>query len=249
MTEKPAQGKWTLVLEGARKWLPMVLVVSTISGLTWVEKFGEGISSKIQNLSGVTLLSEKLGSVIAQSEQNAALIREVKATGEKNSHDIEGIKDDVAALAVSVERNADAIRSLRQPADIFEISRQSGPVDGYCVEGEPCAVNIRVRRHPDALVCRIVPETLIYYYRNPRNNEVYDTVLLSGSPRDVGTSFINLQFTFSTPSNLIPNAELCVKPSYVGCPGMIPDDPPISPDEECFEVSIMKTAPSLRAGQ
>ena len=249
MTEKPAHSFLNVAMEAARKWMTFIILVVGFLSLTWVEKFGDGVAELAQGFIGVTLLSEKLGSVIAQSEQNAELIREVKATGEKNSHDIESIKDDVAALAVSVDRNADAIRSLRQPEDIFEISQMSGPVDGYCIEGEPCAINIRVRMHPDALVCRVVPDTLIYYYRNPRNNEVYDAVLISGSQRDIGTGFINLQFTFSTPSNLIPNAELCVKPSYVGCPGMIPSDPPISPDEECFDVAIIKTAPTLRTGQ
>ncbi|WP_340289231.1 hypothetical protein [Sulfitobacter pontiacus] len=141
--------------------------------------------------------------------------------------------------ARAIAQNTEAIRRLTIPTDIFEISDRSGPIDGYCIDGVPCEMNIRVRRKVAALACQIVPGTVDYYYRNPRDNEVHDVITFAGAAKDVGTSYINLPFKFSTPRRLRPGAELCVRPSYVSCPGMSAKDDPIDPEEECFEVPIL----------
>jgi len=139
-------------------------------------------------------------------------------------------------------QNEKDIRRLQLPIDIFEVSPLSRPTEGFCVATEPCSINVRVRRVESAMACRIVPGSVNYFYRNPRNNEVYDAEVLSGRPRDVGTRYINLGFTFSTPGDLIPNAELCVRPKYVNCPGMSESSGPIDPDEECFELDVLTDA-------
>ncbi len=140
--------------------------------------------------------------------------------------------------ARAIAQNSEAIRRLTIPTDIFEISDRSGPIDGYCIDGVPCEMNLRVRRKSAALACQIVPGTVDYYYRNPRDNEVHDVITISGAAKDVGTSYINLPFVFSTPRRLRPGAELCVRPSYVNCPGTSAGDAAIDPEEECFEVPI-----------
>lgn len=140
--------------------------------------------------------------------------------------------------AKAITLNTEAIRRLTLPKDIFEISDRSGPIEGYCIDGVPCEMNVRVRRKVAALACEIVPESVDYYYRNPRDNEIHDVFTLKGSVKNVGTTFINLPFTFSTPRRLRPGAELCVRPSFINCPGMSAGDAPIDPAEECFEVPI-----------
>ncbi len=141
--------------------------------------------------------------------------------------------------ARAIARNSEAIRRLTVPTDIFEISDRSGPVNGFCIDGVPCEMNLRVRRKVGAIACQVVPGSVAYFYRNPRDNEVHNINTISGSAKDVGTSYINLPFVFSTPRQLRPGAELCVRPSYVSCPGMSANDDPIDPEEECFEVPIL----------
>lgn len=141
-------------------------------------------------------------------------------------------------LPEAVEENRRAIEALRVPRFIFEIGERSGPVRGYCVEGEACQINIQVRRLRDALGCQLVPETVQYYYRNPRTNEITSVEILAGRPRDVGVRWIILPFTFTTPFGLVPEAELCVEPGYIGCPGQAPDGPLATQAPECFDVPI-----------
>lgn len=146
-------------------------------------------------------------------------------------------------LPARVEDNHEAIQRLRIPSKIFEISERSGPVHGLCIGGEPCPMNIRVRRTREALSCRIVPGSVAYYYRNPRTNEVYDVQMVDGRPRDIGTAYINLAFTFTTPRGLAPDAELCVEPAYTGCPGQAKNSPPAKQAPECFNVPVADTRP------
>lgn len=154
-----------------------------------------------------------------------------------------GIKDNLVSLwnlPVAVAENSRQIQLLRIPRKIFEISDVSGPTSGYCVEGQNCSVNVRVRRYADALSCEINPETVEYYYRNPRTNEVHSVDIVSGRPRDVGTSWLNIPFVFSTPYGISPDAELCSQPEYTGCPGQSESDDAISQAPECFNVKVVQ---------
>lgn len=152
------------------------------------------------------------------------------------------LPESVAENARATAANARAIDRLRLPSNIFEVSPRSGPVRGHCVSGVNCVVKVRVRRLPDAMPCEIIAGSADYYYRNPRDNETHDVTIVSGQPRDVGTTWINLTFTLSTPFSLEPDAELCVRPAYLNCPGQLPEDGAIAPDEECFEVQVRSAA-------
>lgn len=137
-----------------------------------------------------------------------------------------------------VERNSTLIQRLRIPTEIFKLEEESGPVEGFCVEEQNCRYKLRIRRFENALSCRLVESGFEYYYLNPRDNEQHFSERVAGRPRNVGTRPVNLDFTFTTPSGIAPDAQFCVKASYVGCPGMNEGDDAVPQEPQCVSVEV-----------
>lgn len=140
----------------------------------------------------------------------------------------------------AIEANTRAINKLRIPAKIFEISERSGPVDGYCVRGTDCVYTIRARRLPDALQCRVEPP-FEYLYRDASNNEEFSVDHVRrglNTARNLGTSYVNIEQTFSTPLTVGNIAEFCIRGKYSGCPGQTDPQQVITQSDECIGVVI-----------
>lgn len=143
-------------------------------------------------------------------------------------------------LPDAVAANGEAIRRLSMPNRFFEMSERSGPLLGHCVEGENCRMRLRIRRFQDALDCLLAPDTLTYFYRDPRTNEVYDVTRIEGAARNIGTEWRNREFVFTTPTGVSPNAEFCANAKYTDCPNQIESDGQIGQPAECISVTVLK---------
>jgi hypothetical protein len=153
-------------------------------------------------------------------------IREAVEVGRANSDRLDSL-----ARRVSI---------LSQPDVIFEVSpRNSGPVDGFCVEQEPCRMRIRVRRVEAALSCQIVPGA-VWGFINPATDTFTAARRLdSTSPRDLGASWEFIELEILTPVGLKPQSDFVFESSYVGCPGMEPDDAPISRRSDRIPIRVL----------
>lgn len=132
------------------------------------------------------------------------------------------------------------LRHLQLPHRVFQISEfNTGPIDGYCIEGLPCDIRIRLRRLEEALDCRIVPGTAIWGFQNPRSDTFVPAERLDRpNGRNIGTRFEDVQIRITTPRGLEPEADFIFATDYVGCPGMRPGDPPKTywSDRDRFEI-------------
>ncbi|APZ53150.1 hypothetical protein Ga0080574_TMP2816 [Salipiger abyssi] len=126
---------------------------------------------------------------------------------------------------VSVE-----VRRLKQPETVFEMSTyNTRPVEGYCVSGQPCTINVRIRRLQDALSCRIVPGSIQWGFINPRADTFVSARRMDRpSGRNVGVSWEDITIRLMTPPNLEPEAYFTFEAFYTECPGMGGGDDPIS---------------------
>jgi len=165
---------------------------------------------------------------------------------------VTGVRDNLSALWTlpettevqfqatqdAINSNTRAINQLRIPAKIFELSERSGPVEGFCKRGADCAYNIRVRRLPNALQCRVAPPFEYFYLEETTNEEYSITRTSPGQARNLGTSYVNIDQTFSTPLSLTGLVEFCIRGKYRGCPGQTDQEQVITQNDECVGVSI-----------
>ncbi|MBT9385465.1 hypothetical protein KM176_16445 [Pseudooceanicola sp. CBS1P-1] len=128
-----------------------------------------------------------------------------------------------AALAADVRR-------LKQPEAVFEMSTfNTAPVRGYCVEGQPCQIRVRLRRLEAALSCRIVRGSIQWGFINPRSDSFVGARRLDQpSGRNMGPTWEDVEITLMTPTGLEPEADFTFEAFYTNCPGTEPDEDPIS---------------------
>ncbi|QFT47801.1 hypothetical protein FIU97_14560 [Roseivivax sp. THAF40] len=144
---------------------------------------------------------------------------------------------EVSRLSDAVERNgerlanlSDRVRVLSQPRDIFDISvRNTGPVDGYCIENRACRVQLRIRRLPESLACQIVRGSVQWGFINPRSDTFVAAQRVDDSRgRNVGATWEYLYITLMIPPGLEPEADFTFEAFYTDCPGTSDTDDPIS---------------------
>lgn len=127
--------------------------------------------------------------------------------------------------AVTVE-----VRRLKQPETVFEMSTyNTKPVEGFCVSGEACTINVRIRRLEDALACKIVPGSVQWGFINPRADTFVGARRVDhAAGRNIGVSWEDVTIVLMTPPNLEPEAYFTFEAFYTGCPGTTDGDDPIS---------------------
>jgi hypothetical protein len=143
-------------------------------------------------------------------------------------------------VVTSLDEVKTDVRRLKQPRVVFEVSRiGTAPVDGYCVEGQPCTVRLRLRRDVNALDCRIVPGSAEWGFVNPRSE------IFSQAPRLDDTSGSNLGpawedriIRIMTPAGLQPTANFTFVASYTDCPGWVKGEPPLEYQSEPVPFTI-----------
>jgi hypothetical protein len=132
---------------------------------------------------------------------------------------------------------------LKQPDKIFELSATTAPVLGFVTGGAQDVWRLRMRKTREGEACEVVAGGIRFFFFNPRTNEPSPTRRIDdGDPGGVGRNWSNIDAVIYTPTGLLPDAELCVEKSFIGCPGQRPDDPPIVQDPECVPVSVMAAA-------
>lgn len=131
---------------------------------------------------------------------------------------------------------------LSQPDVVFEVSaRNSGPIEGYCVERQPCAMRLRIRRVEAALSCKIVPGAS-WGFINPRTDSFTAAQRLdTPSGRDLSATWAFVEIVVMTPSGLAPESDFVFEASYTGCPGMDAGDEPITRTSERIPIKILDT--------
>lgn len=133
---------------------------------------------------------------------------------------------------------------LSQPDVIFEVSaRNSGAIEGFCVEREPCTMRIRVRRVEAALSCKIVPGAA-WGFIDPRTDTFTAAQRLDQpSGRNIGASWTYVEIILMTPSGLSPESDFVFEASYTDCPGMEPGDAPITRVSDRIPVKVLNERP------
>ncbi|WP_108482249.1 hypothetical protein [Oceaniglobus ichthyenteri] len=123
----------------------------------------------------------------------------------------------------------DDIESLRRPSQVFEVSRtNTRPIDEYCIERQPCAVQLKVRRRPEGIRCRIVPGSTQWGFINPRSDLSAPAQRIEpGEARNIGVSWTTIDIIILTPVGLEPTADFYFEAAYIGCPGMADGDEPL----------------------
>lgn len=117
----------------------------------------------------------------------------------------------------------------------------SGPVDGYCIEREPCVLALKVRRNIESLSCRVVPGSSRWGFVNPRSDALIFAERLGGSPpRDLDASWSTIETILRTPTGLEPGADLHFEVSYTHCPGMLPDADPVTYSSPRIPIEIRR---------
>jgi hypothetical protein len=122
---------------------------------------------------------------------------------------------------------------LSQPREVFELSiENSGPVAGFCEELEPCQISLKVRRTPQAVQCRVVPDSTQFGFINPRTDTYSPAVRIGAgsdaNARNIGLEWVTINVTVLTPSGLEPEADFVMEAFYTACPSTMPDQEPVS---------------------
>lgn len=167
--------------------------------------------------------------------ERAAIIWNMPTAMAALGQELGAIRDTVANVSVDVRR-------LQLPDKVFAISDyNTRPLDGYCVEAEPCDIRIRLRRLEEALDCKIVPGTAIWGFQNPRSDTFVPAERLDRpNGRNIGTRLEDIQIRITTPRGLEPAADFIFATDYVGCPGMRPGDAPVTYWSERVSFEIRK---------
>lgn len=136
------------------------------------------------------------------------------------------------------------VDQLKQPSKIFELSATTAPVAGFVTGGADDVWRLRMRQTRQGIACQVIAGGMQFFFFNPRTNEPSPTRRIdAGGPEEINRTWSNIDAVIYTPTGLMPDAELCVEKSFIGCPGQRPDDPPIVQDPECVPVSVMAAAP------
>lgn len=155
-------------------------------------------------------------------EKAEAVLRTPETMAELRD-DIQGVSRKVDGLTVEVQR-------LKRPDAVFEMSLwNTGPIEGHCVESEPCQIRVRLRRLKDAIECRIVPNSVQWGFINPRADTFIGARRLDPpNGRNIGLNWTDIDITLLTPPELEPEADFTFEAFYTDCPGTLSDDDPIS---------------------
>ncbi len=132
------------------------------------------------------------------------------------------------------------VRRLTQPRKVFEVSRiGTRPVAGYCEEGEPCRIKLRIRRLEPARECRIVPGSVEWGFVNPRS-EIFAHAERLDPPagRNVGLTWEDTFVTVRTPTGLQPDANFTFIARYTHCPGWAEGEEPLEYQNEPIPFTI-----------
>lgn len=207
-------------------WVVITFFISTLAMIN------ESVRGFLVNLRDSPALikenSERLDSLERLSEQNNASLDTLKAVVEQNGLDIN-------ALNLNVD-------TLSQPEVIFEVSqRNSGPVEGFCVERAPCLMQLRIRRKLDALDCKIAEGVVRWGYIHPITDAFTPADMISPPRgRNIGVNWENVEVELMTPSGLSPDSDFVFEAGYTGCPGMQPGDSPITRRSAPFPVRVLQ---------
>lgn len=150
---------------------------------------------------------------------------------------LEELKTSVAGLGEEVRVVRREVAALKAPTKIFEISVvNSGPIEGFCVELEPCDIRLKIRRLPETISCRIVAGSVRWAFFNPRTDTISQVRRLdTPSGRNLGIAWELTDLRIVTPSGLAPTSDFYFSLQYVDCPGVpagsepIPDASPRMP--------------------
>ena len=158
---------------------------------------------------------------------------------------VELIGDKVQIQGEQLTRVSDAVRRLQIPSRVFELSTSlTRPVDGYCVEDQPCDVQIVIRRLESALDCRIMPETARWgFVGSGTEIAVYAERLDEPVGRNITAAFTRITVTLHTPTDLSPVSDFFFDVEYVNCPGMHPGDEPVRISSVRIPFTVVKEAP------
>lgn len=132
------------------------------------------------------------------------------------------------------------VRRLTQPRRVFEVSRVSTrPVAGFCEEGEPCRIRLRIRRLEPAKECRIVPGSVEWGFVNPRS-EIFAHAERVDMPagRNIGLTWEDTFVTVITPTGLQPDANFTFIAKYTHCPGWVEGEVPLEYQNEPIPFTI-----------
>lgn len=139
-----------------------------------------------------------------------------------------------------IEAVETTVRRLTQPRKVFEVSRVSTrPVAGFCEEGEPCRIKLRIRRLEPAKECQIVPGSVEWGFVNPRS-EIFAHAERVDPPagRNIGLTWEDTFVTVITPTGLQPDANFTFIARYTHCPGWIEGEPPLEYQNEPIPFAI-----------
>lgn len=119
-----------------------------------------------------------------------------------------------------IEAALNDIIRLKVPKDIFDVEvDQSGPVEGFCVEAEPCTIRIRARRFPDTIACQVIPDASRYSFIDTRTDTVVAATRLDQPlRRNLGAEWEFFDVTVMTPIGLSPRSRFMYTNYYTGCP-------------------------------
>lgn len=142
------------------------------------------------------------------------------------------VKAELISLGERVDTLGEKVQRLQLPDQVFEMSLwNTGPVDGYCVEGEECTFRVRLRRLEEALPCEIVPGSVRWGFINPDSDSfVVARRVDEARSRNIGPTWEDIEVTLMTPYGLEPEADFTFEASYRNCPGSNLGDDPVSFD-------------------
>jgi len=140
------------------------------------------------------------------------------------------VEAQISSLSDQVDVVSTEVRKLKQPTKVFDISlTNTKPINGFCVEAQPCPINIRVWRTLEGETCKIIPKTSQWGFVNPRTDTYVSAVMISGGvARDIGRQYEDIQVTLLTPEGLEPEADFVFTTFYSNCPGTLPGDEPLA---------------------
>ena len=110
---------------------------------------------------------------------------------------------------------------LTKPREIFETNVPlSGARDGFCVLGEPCGIDVRIRRTVEGMECVVIPGEERFYFVEVESGSRIQVFRSSGTPiTNVGRDWFDYHWTFETPSSLIKPSGFMYEFAYQGCRG------------------------------
>lgn len=165
------------------------------------------------------------------------------AVGLAVSFVFEPVRDWVIGMAQMPGRMAKvetSVRRLQQPERVFEASKVSTrPVAGFCEEGRPCRIRLRLRRLEPAKDCQIMPGSVEWGFVNPRS-EIFAHAERVDPPagRNIGLTWEDTLVTVNTPTGLQPDANFTFVAKYTHCPGWVEGEPPLEYQNEPIPFTI-----------